>query len=74
MKQKMNYTFLLDAHFFGKERDLLYKVCSEYIHDIEDIEDEVAFVKIMTSTNSNVLLAVAKYIFICLKHRMHTNV
>jgi hypothetical protein len=28
--------FLIRCSLFSKERDLLYKVCSEYIHDIED--------------------------------------
>jgi hypothetical protein len=66
--------FLIKCPHFKDERKALYKTCSNYICEFYNINEDSIFVQLMTSTDRNVILATARYIYTCFNIRMQINV
>ncbi len=61
--------FLCKCTYFTDERNLLYRICSKIIPEIQNMNHENILIELLSSEDPVVILATAKFIHTCLKKK-----
>ncbi len=65
--------FVMICDVYSQERDDLFVVCNQEIHDFESMNETDKFNEIMSSKLSDVIIALSKYIYACFTKRSNLN-